>query len=216
MFLGAFTLFTFSPMLTWELCYGSDLFWGIIILCSGYSLLDRDHPVWGMVLIGLGLCTRMSFFLLLPMLACVVVRKYSFRRAASYLAITAAVLIVLILPFALWNWDAFWSYAPVMLTKQKMMLPFPELDNAISDTLNLVLGSGETRAWIITLVLLSGSLVAGFLITPNAAGLSMGTALLFSASLFFLGPFFLFDYLIWVYVPLINWLSIKGFAESAK
>lgn len=195
-------LWGLNPVLIWDLAWGSDLTWGMTLLLGAMMALDSGRLRLAGVLFGLTLATRLSFFLLVPMWALFLIRREG-RPAWIPMLLGGVVAGALIMPFMLWRSDVFFHQAPLGLASSKFGLPLPGGDNLVADMLKLVLPTGPERSRWITGGLILFSAALGWFRARDVTQLAFGTSLLFALALFFMGPFFLRSYLIWVLYPLL-------------
>lgn len=190
-----------NPVVAWELIWGSDLLWGPILLIGALALLDEKRVRWAALVFALAICTRSSFFLLLPLWGIYVWRRHraQFWSSTSIVIVTTAVLE---LPFALWDPNTFFGYAPFGVSNLKFSLESIPKEHAVGDLLNLILPAGAWRAAIVSIVLLCFSGLLSRWATDSGR-LALCSAILFSFMLVFIGGrHFLIDYICWVLFPL--------------
>ncbi len=199
-----------SPTVAWELMWGSDLLWGGALLVGAMVLLDAGKLRLSGFVFGLALCTRLAFFYLIPLWAIYVFRKHG-KRSWPGMLTTISVVLVLELPFVLWDPHVFFSVAPLGTSAEKLFQIFPHGDNALSDILNLIPLEGAARAFAVsTVILVLSALLA--LRTTTTASLALGMSAMFGVMIFAMGPFFLLDYLVYMTFPLA--MALIGGAEA--
>jgi hypothetical protein len=212
-----------NPLVIWELTLGGDLIWGgVLLLLAGFAL-DASLFTWAAFLFASTLCCRTVYFLLIPMWGLFLLRHH---RALAARLVLIAVLTVLVfeLPLILWNPRVFLTVAPLGLTGAKLSLPAPAGDNLLADLLNHLLPASPFRTVTLTLFLGALSGLIGWR-ARTVTDLFLGTATLLALGLFFMGPYFLVDYLVWILLPLFGALAghtssrsplAPGFVESRR
>ena len=83
----------------------TSAFWGqidlllTVLLTASIIALNRQRPTWSWVFFGLALLTKFQAITLLPLVACLSLRRYGWRRFGIGLAVGAAVVNIGLLPF---------------------------------------------------------------------------------------------------------------------
>lgn len=190
-----------NPVTVWELSFGSDLMWAPILLMMAVVLL-RFGKTWPLIpLCAIAFATRAS---LAPVLLLWVVGLFRIlpRRKAALVTISILALLVLMhLPFVLWDATTYMNYAPIGVSQSKLSLPAPAGDNLLSDVANGLLPTGVARTYVVSLAFAIGSVISGFAVRGKSSLLAW-TAVWLTVPQFFMNEFHLPDYLVQAIFPL--------------
>ncbi|MDM8569475.1 hypothetical protein QUF50_08225, partial [Thiotrichales bacterium HSG1] len=139
-----------SPAVLNEVVSGGDLLpisiWLLVFTLALTNAVSSHHWLW-IILLGIGLSSRINFLLILPLITGELARLYGFRRGLQYGLWVAIVCVVTVLPFYLYDPSGFsplhiesilMRFEPV-LPNVKFILPI------VSGVLALLLGSLQIR-----------------------------------------------------------------------
>ena len=201
-----------NPALVRELTLASDLFWGPLLISAAAVLLAFGQVRTGALLFALGVATRLSMAPLLLLWFVGVYILLGKRRATVFSGVTVGTLLLLHVPFIIWDPSTYLQHAPIGISMDKLELQLPPGDNLFADLTIGLLPEGTVRSIVLSCVIFSGALLLGFL-TRSFSHLLVLSAALLMGSLVFLGPYFLLDYLVVAVFPLSIAILIEGERE---
>lgn len=202
-----------NPALVRELALGSDLFWGPLLVSAGAVLLARGHVIAGGLVFALGLATRLSMVPLLPLWVVAVYMLNGRRQAMAFAATALGALLLMHLPVAVWDPSTYFGYAPLGISAEKVSQQLPEGDNLMADLMAFVLPEGPARPMIVSALMAAGGVLLG-LLTRSLPHLLLLSSALLMASLFFVGSYFLLDYLVVCIFPACFAVLLENDGES--
>lgn len=190
-----------NPVTIWELSWGSDLFWGTILLSIAAMLAARGSLLMAAVALALGTATRSYMLPLFPLWLIAIARLSGGENGRRVALLSTTILVAIHLPLIAWDSTTYLGYAPFGVSTSKLSLAFPSGDNWISDGINVLLPTGPSRTSILAAIFFAFCAAAAFRVRDYAHLLAVTSACLL-LMLFFTGPFFLFDYLVLPVFPL--------------
>jgi hypothetical protein len=127
-------IFALSPIVLYQILVGSDhiansLYVLLAVLWMMWAVSQPDSPSWKRVVpavfLGIALASRANFLMLLPLVFSAMVKTVSWKTAIKYAAITGATILILTVPFYLYDPQAFSPlYAAGKLGQFEPVLPF--------------------------------------------------------------------------------------------
>ncbi len=190
-----------NPVTVWELSFGSDLMWAPILLTVAVMML-RLGKTWPLIpLCAIAFATRASMAPVLLLWGVGLFRILPRRHAAVVAISTFALLVVMHLPFVIWDSTTYMNYAPMGVSQSKLSLAAPAHDNLLSDVANALLPTGASRTYMVSLALAVGSVLSGFAVRGRSSLLAW-TAVWLTIPQFFMNEFHLPDYLVQAIFPL--------------
>lgn len=183
----AVLLLAASPIVFQDLVTGGDLVTNSVMVLGAMMLvLNQDGGSWmtgqslfASALLGVALSSRLSFLLLVPLLAERLVRRVGVRQAAGSLLVAGLAFVAITLPFYLYDPSGF---APLSIQNKfarfgdyvpERVVLLPALCLAFSTAVALWPGPRDTADWLVkgALVLLMPAVLLVALVSIRSGGL---------------------------------------------
>jgi hypothetical protein len=203
-----------NPVVVHELIWGSDLLWGGVLLLASFCFLDAGRTRTAAVFFALTLCTRSSYFMLVPMWGIYLWRTLPRPVFTRRVLLVLGVVAFLLLPVALWNPKIFFGYAPIGYSKTLLMHDAPQGENLLGDLMNRALPGKEHRPWVASMIMLAVSVLLGFRARCPRT-LALCTATLLGLMLLLMAGKLFPDYFSWLVFPLLFAMLGSAGSDSA-
>lgn len=161
-----------APIFAFEVCVRSDLITNAIILLAALEVTRRYHawpnrftPIWIGLLLGVCASTRGIFVPAYMIALPLTLRQHNVKYALMLLGSAVTGFTLTLLPFAMQNWEYFWSYGPFSV--QMVQIPAELLATALA----IALVGGFTVKTFRSAYLLIGALLFSIVMIKMAMSL---------------------------------------------